>query len=232
MSESKEISKELSASDMVALLEGNSQSVHSTEKALTSVTKVGDYLPYIQLCGSNTKQVKRGEFPMGHFSLVENKKLVDLGNVFTAFLVSWRPKAMQYAPSVVSYFDTESAEFKKIQQEADAPNSNKGFGPEFLIWLPDSKKLATFFLGNKTGRSEAPNLIACIKGARKCRIESVLIEDRRNDRSWHGPKMRPYDLEISSIPDRDELSRQLKKFNNPPVASTEAAEPDSEDSRG
>lgn len=227
--ENQELTAEVSANDMINIMKSQGQSKYATEKALSTVTKVGSYLPYIQLMGSNSKVVKRKQFPMGNFALVENKVNHDLGDSFVAYLISWRPKAMQYAPTVQSYFDTESEAFKAVEAKADTKDSNCGFGAEFLLWLPDSRKLATLFLGNKTGRNEAPNLIACIEsGVHKCRINAELIEDKKNDRDWHGAKLFPYDLDIKVFPSPDELKEQLEKFNNPPAATSEPSEKDEE----
>jgi hypothetical protein len=230
MSQDTGLTTELSAADTLALLQSQSRGKHADDQALSVVTKVGDWLPYIQLMGSNNKEVKRGQFPIGHFALVENKKNIDIGNSFVAYLLSWRPKAMQFAPTVVSFFDTKSEGFQKIQAKADQKDSNCGFGPEFLVWLPEQKKLATFFLGNKTGRNEAPNFISCLeKEVRKCRVISDLIEDKRQNREWHGAKIMPYDLEIAVFPPREELLHWLEKFNNPKdseAGPAEAAEGD------
>lgn len=221
--------KELSAAQMIALMQEQGKSKHATEKALSTVTKVGNYLPYIQLHGSNSKIVKRGQFKMGNFALTKSKVNHDLGDSFITFAISWRPKAMQYKPTVLSVFDIESAQFKAIEAKDGQKDSNCGFGAEFLLWLPEHKELATLFLGNATGRNEAPNLISSVGSA--CRIGSVLIENKKYE--WHGAKVFPYDLPVNVWPDGDFLAEELKKFNNPPASTTDVAEKDdSEEGRG
>lgn len=208
--------------DVNALLQ-STPSKYVTETALSVVTKVGNFLPYITLMSSNSAEVKRGKFPMGHFALHTSKtQLLDLGSEVIMFLVAWRPKAMQYLPSVLSYFDAESEEFKAIVRVADMQNSNKGFGPEFLVWLPEQERFATYFLGNKTCRNEAPNLISLIDtGKRVCLQVANLIENRKH--SWHGPVTKSYDLEIK-MPPVDTLKEELEKFQNPPSATEAPAE--------
>lgn len=197
-------------------------SKYATTTALTEVTKVGDWLPYIQLMGGNSVEVKRGEFPMGHFCLKKNRQMLDLGEEFVCYLLSWRPKAMQFAPKVLSFFDTASEAFKDIQQRSKGKNAGCGYGPEFLLWLPGQKELATYFMGNKTGRNESPNLIALIEnGVFKCKQQSHLIED--GEYAWHGAKTLPYDLEIE-LPPMTLLTDELQKFNSPPAAQEEVAE--------
>ena len=214
--------KELATQDAVKNLLAANPSKFATDVALATVSSSG-YLPYIQLFGANSQEVKRGEFPMGHFGLNKGKdNRIDLGDEFVGFFLSWRPKAMVYKPEVLSFFDPSAEAFKKIQAEADEPNSNKGFGAEFLVWLPQHKEFATYFLGNKTGRNEAPNLIGPMtdtQGPLACIQKAKLIETARY--SWHGPSTLPFDLDIDPMPEVGALANQLEKFNNPPVAVKE-----------
>jgi len=90
-----------------------------------------------------------------------------------------------------------------------------------LIWLPDPKELVTYFLGNKTGRNEAPNMIALIDSGKYIgQIVSHVIETPKN--TWHGPQTCECDLPVS-MPPPDVLVAQLKKFNNPKDAEQAAA---------
>ena len=227
---SEELSTELATPNAIADLVASSESKYASEQALATVTKVGNYLPYLQLLGSNSMEVKRGNFPMGHFGLRRSKNVVeDLGSEVAIFVINWRPKAMQYAPDVLSFFDVSSDAFKEIQSTADNKNSSKGYGPEFLLWLPEVKAFATYFLGNKTGRNESPNILGPFKsdGPFVCLQKSELIETK--DFSWHGPLTKPYNLSIE-MPPLDKLSEELRKFNNPPATVRSPVETDTEDS--
>lgn len=217
---------ERSAADTLALLD--KEAGLPDANVLAEITKVGDFLPYIQLCSSNTKECKTGQFPMGHFALRENKQFIDLGTEFIVMLLALRPKAMQFKPNVAQFFDPTTPQFKQIQAEADVPNSHKCFGPEFFVWLPVQQKFATYYLGNKTGRNESPSLIACMSATRVCKQKSELIENK--DHSWHGPKTLPYDLPITQPP-LDELQKLLEKFKNPPAVTVEPAEAAENDTR-
>lgn len=215
------LSVRASAAD-IAALRRNSQSKYATELAQNKMTKSRDWLPYIQLMGSNATEVKKGEFPIGHFALCKNKKKIDLGDKFPMLILSWRPKAMIFAPKVVNYFDPESDDFKKIQATADQQDSGKAFGPEFLVWVPEVHELATYFMGSKTARNESPSLIAVLdEGTGLCQQESYLIETPKF--SWHGPRTLDYDHEIE-YPRMDLLQEELEKFNNPPATPVEQVE--------
>lgn len=219
-----------SPDDVKNLLASVGPSKYATETALSEVTKVGDWLPYIQLMGSNSIEVKKGEFPMGHFALRKNRRMIDMGEEFIAYLIAWRPKAMQFAPKVLSYFDSTSEAFKAIEEKSKSKNAGCGYGPEFLVWLPEYKEMVTYFLGNKTGRNESPNLIALITdGTYKCKQKSHLIDD--GEHSWHGPMTLPYDLDIE-LPSVVTLRKELDKFNNPPAAIEEVTEEAGEDETG
>lgn len=182
---------------------------------LAEVTKAGDYLPYISLMSSNSKEVKSGEFPVGHFALRQGRTMKDLGKKVVMLLLDVRPKAMRFTPDVKSFFDSSDPAFQEIMEKADEKNSKMTFGPEFLVWLPGESLncFATYYLGNKTGRNESPNLIARIEnGTRICVQEAFLIESK--DYSWHGPRTHPYDLDYSRPP-REALVAELEKFANP-----------------
>ena len=223
---------QLATPDAIKSLVANSQAKYANEKALEVVTKVNDFLPFISLYGSNSKEVKQGKFPMGHFGLRRSKDdIVDLGAECVMFVIAWRPKAMQYNPEPISFYDTESEQFKEIQATADQQDSGKGFGPEFLIWLPgDVKAFATYFLGNKTGRNESPNLVGPLNedGPFACIQEAILIDPPKSKYSWHGPKTRKYDLDVE-MPPVDQFQKELERFNNPPDSAKEVAEKDKEE---
>jgi hypothetical protein len=225
MSEETGLSTQLSAADTIALLQKQSGSKYATAKALTAVTKAGEYLPYIQVMGSNSNPVKEGKCQMGHFYLTKGKQLIDLGTSMVAMLISWRPKAMQYSPEVLSYFDTESEKFQAVAARAEQPQSGCGNGPEFLVWLPEHGELATFYFGNASGRVEGPNVVAAMgKGELKCRFNCEIARNEKRKQMWHVAKMYPYELEINVAPPTDLLMTHLDKFNNPKESVLEVAE--------
>jgi hypothetical protein len=231
--ENTEIATQASAADYLALLEQSND--NQDNKAIAAVTKTNDFLPYLQLFGSNSKEVKRGEFPMGHFAVVKDKKRTDLGRTFSFLVIAWRPKAMQYAPEVLAYYDHNSPEFKRIQDLADTKDSNKGFGPEFLIWIPSVESFATFFFGNKSSRKASPDLIAIINGpqgaSRNATVTAELIEFKKgnNEYSWHAPKVSACDLALSPMPDINTLREQIAKFKDPPKQAVKEQDTDTKE---
>lgn len=213
-----------------SMLAAAGQSKYATEEAALSVTKVGDWLPYMTVEGSNSKNVKQKKIQLGVFGLVEGKSIIDLGEEVVCVVLAWRPKAAEFEPKVLSFYDVSSDEFKKIQARAELPGlNNAACGPEFLIWLPERQKLCTFHFGNKSMRMEAPNLLAGLKdpangGIFQCRLFCKYIEKPKF--SWHCPETKPFKGELTSFPDAGYLQTELTKFLNPPQATEQAGEKD------
>jgi hypothetical protein len=211
-----------SAADTIALLQQQNQSKYGTSKALAQVTKAGDYLPYLQALGSNSPEVQEGKFQMGHIVLSKGKAKSDLGTSIIAMLLAWRPKAMQFKPSIQNYYNPDSEAFKRIEIESMQPNSGKAYGPEFLVWLPEYKEIATVFFGSATGRVEAPNIISALTNGKVfARLACELIEYKKQSKKYHGWRYYPYDVPVTVMPPHDQLQDVLSKFCNPP--ETEAA---------
>lgn len=194
------------------------QAKHANDENFLAVTSTG-YLPRIQLMGSSSTAVKEGKFAMGNFALVDGKNLIDLTKEFVAVVLSWRPKAMMFTEQIISYYNPSTDAFKDIQAKADAKIQGYGWGPEFLLWLPEHKRLATYFLANPTGRREAPNIKSHMH--RTCAIESILIKTAKY--TWHGPRTKDYNLDVV-MPESGVVAPELEKFNNPPETEVEAAE--------
>lgn len=229
MSEEQGLAELASFEDIGALIDGVDVNPYATNKALADVTKVGDWLPYLQILDGNSAIVKAGEQPIGTFAFTQNRKLVNLGKEFNCLLLAWRPKAMIFLSPPTAFYDPNSDDFKNIEQTADQPNSNKGYGPELLLWLPDHELFITYFLGNKTGRNEAPNMIALINAkSYRARLKTHLIKamvpdkatGQKIERTWFGPQVDTTDVAIA-MPPTDRLISELKKFNTPPKATQE-----------
>lgn len=184
------------------------------------VSSPSSFLPYVQLLGSNSEKVKDGSFPIGHFALCENQQLVDLGDEFITILLAWRPKAMRFGEEPISVHDPNDPEFQRIKAEALGPNSEgTGFGPEFLLWVPDYERYATYFLGNKTGRREAGNVQTFMGQA--CKLKSHLIKTKKY--SWHGPQVAEFAGNVK-VPDWTEAEEIVNIFKNPPKSDVESVD--------
>jgi hypothetical protein len=196
---------------------------NANDKTLAQVTSSGEYLPYLQILGSNNESVQRGEQPVGTWGLTQSKQIQNLGKAITVLVLAWRAKAMSYDP-VAAYFDPEDPKFKEIAAKSESPNSGCGYGVEFLLYLTDHGKFATYFCGTKTARREAPNIIAVIqKPSRQCQIKAELIESKRNGYKWHGPQTKSFDSPVANMPSMEDLQKWVTKFTNPPKEEKEEA---------
>ena len=198
------------------------ESKFATGNVLASMVTTG-FLPRVQVMGGNNDAVKEGKFPIGHFACITGKSLEDLTSEFVAVVLSWRPKAMQFQPEAIAFFDPSKDSFKAIQDRADnVPQSGCGYGPEYLLWLPDYEKFATFFCANITARNEAPNIHTFMRKA--CIFRAEVIKSKKY--TWHGPKVGKCDLEVK-LPAAGPMQETLEKFNNPPETEAEVVKEES-----
>lgn len=192
----------------------NALSKYSTPENFEATTSAG-YLSRVQVMGSSCNEVKKKLFPMGEFALVNGKSFKQLSTEFDAYVLSWRPKAMQFIPEVLSFYNPRSDDFKKIQARAGQPNAGCGFGSEFLLWIPTFECFATFFMGNSSGRRESPAVMTFLGKA--ATFKCVYIETKQN--SWHAAEVRKCEIDLGQ-PDVDKMNEVLAEFNNPPETET------------
>lgn len=192
----------------------------------------GSFLPYMQLFTSNSDEVKTGMIPVAHYGLVEGKekKLTPLGNRVLCSPVAWRAKAMFFKTAdgkPLAYHNPKSEEFKSIRDKANEDsNSGNMYGVEFLVWLPETKKLATFFMGTKTARNAAGPVHALLPrsgGSLKLGVLTAQLIDN-GDYKWHGPVMNLSDQSFDN-PNGEELTKAIVDFLNPRDSVPEEAAP-------
>ena len=206
--------------------EAENQLVKFSDDDFAAAASSGSYFPRLQLMTSNSKQCKNGEFPINHFALVVDQTFTDLGDEVDILVLSWRPKAIDIGDEIISVFDPNADEFKRIQQEAENPNSGCMFGPEYLVYIPQVEKFATFFMGSKTMRREAPNVKARIKKAGT--LKAGKIENKKY--TWFSPQIVPCSTPFDP-PAQDKLLEAVESFNNPTSSNTEKVEESEERAR-
>ena len=173
----------------------------------------------IQLFGSSSDVVKRGDFPMGHLGIVDGKEITDLGESFDCFVLGYRLKAMRFGDEMEVLFDHEDAAFKAIVEESKEKDSDCMFGPEFLLWIPEHG-FVPYHLNNKSAQYEAKPMRALV--AQAATIKVVFIEGK--EFSWHAPKVTKCTVPLDSQPNADEVKAEMHKFRNPEIVQSEMAE--------
>jgi hypothetical protein len=203
---------------------GDQPVVKYDDKTFDGLAQGTDFPPRLQFFSGKTDQAVTGKIPVNHFGLVINKdNLIDLGTEVDVGILSWRPKAIRIAQdgNVYNYHDPNSQEFKAVITESKIQDSGCFYGPEFLVYVPGSDKIATLLFGSMSARNEAP----AVKNqmGKMCTLKSKLIETKKF--KWMVPIGLPCSTPPSTEPDPEKLLSELNKFNNPKSAVVEKAEP-------
>jgi hypothetical protein len=196
------------------------------------------WIPYIQIMATQNELVAQGKFSAGTMTLVKGKERIDLTKEFNAFVVAWRPKAMQYKPETISFFNPNSDEYKQVAYKAkEVKDSNCGVGGEFLLYLPDQQCFATFFFGNATARNEIANVLGLthtktedgnvVPTLQPIIFQTQLIKNKRGQ-IWYGPQVKKCELDLQ-LPDFNIARDILVRFKNPVEKEVEVAETETRD---
>jgi len=171
------------------------------------------YLPRFQLFTSNSDACKEGKIPIGHYALVLDDSITDLGDCVDVLIISYRPKAVKVeGDELIISFDLESDVFKSVMAQAELPNSGCMYGNELLLWIPAVQQFATYHMNNKTARREAKAVKPLL--GRQATFKVHLIKTSRY--SWHGPVVLPCSAPIE-MPPADKLTAEAHRFHNPSV---------------
>lgn len=175
-------------------------------------TKAGSFLPRLQLMTSNSDQCKKTDgFPVNHYALVRGKNLQDLGIEVDVLVVEWRPKALEMGDSIITEFDPNSDEFKRIQDKTDEKDSNCMFGPEYLVFIPTIMEWATFFMGSKSSRNESGNMRTRLQKAATLKGQEL----SNKNFTWYSPSVGPCSTPFE-VPSQEDIMEQRDTFLNPP----------------
>jgi len=192
------------------------------EEDFDSMTTAATYLPRLQLFGSKSDACAEGKIPIGHYGLVKDDDITDLGEEVNLVIITWRPKAIKLGGDMpITVFDAQSELFQEIKKLADVKDSGCMYGNEFLVWIPDAGVFAHFHMNSKTARREAKKMKPLIGGAAtlKCR----LIDPPTSKYKWHGPVVLPCSIPLD-MPEDNVLREEYTKFQNPPEQTIEVAE--------
>jgi hypothetical protein len=188
------------------------------DKAFDATSAGGKYLPRLQLMTSNSEKCKCGEFPINSYALVIGETYHDLGKEVDCLVIAWRPKAIEMGDAVITIHDHTDPEYARIVAKSEEKDSGCMHGPEFLMWVPSKEKFATFFLGSKSGRKEAPAIRALLRQA--ATLKSKKIETPKY--TWYAPQATPCSTPFK-MPEMSDVMIEVEKFNNPPKSEVEKA---------
>lgn len=212
--------------ELAKLMETQTELQKFGDDVFEIVSKVGDFLPRLQLMTSNSDQCKDGSFQVNHYGLVKGKNIEDLGESIDILVLTFRPKAIEMGETTICVYDPKpingraTGEFARIAEKSEIPNSGCMFGPEFLVWIPSTKEFATFFMGSKSARNESPNVKRLLGKA--ATLKSQKLQNSRF--VWYSPLATPCSTPFE-LPGTAALAEVVQKFNNPPESEVEKVEP-------
>jgi hypothetical protein len=195
-----------------------------SDDVFDKVASGSGFLPRLMLYGSNSNLVKEEKVQIGYSLVTGKDSYTYLGRECNILPLGWRPKAMEIGDSVITSHDISSIEFQRIKARADnEKDSGCMYGPEYLVWIPDLKKFATFLMGSTTSRNESPKLKALLKDKKAATLKTKLYSNK--DYKWHGPEViacsTPFDLPVL-----EEILEVVNTFNNPKESDVEGVDPE------
>jgi hypothetical protein len=172
------------------------------------------FLPYIQLFTLKSNAVAEGNIQGGHYGLVRDGNITDLGKEINICLLAVRARAFfKDGNNVTVIFDREDSEYKRIEGLQANKVQGAMTGPEVLCWLPAEETFATFFCGSPTLKKEARTWGKYL-GKQPVTLKAKLCENAKG--KWHGPVTVPFSGSLAPMPSAEEVGEELKKFKNPP----------------
>lgn len=182
------------------------------------------FLPRIKLMQSGAAEVAQRKAQAGELCLVVGKdKFEKFGDSFDCLPIQVRAHAMDFSDraKIINSYDMNSKLFEEIKERSKTQNSNCAYGPEFLIWLPEQQKFATFFFANPTMRGRAGDMINLL--LKPATVASEFIPSKQYG-GWFAPVIIPCSTPFE-LPSTDEIMTYNGSFSNPsPDEETELAE--------
>ncbi len=191
------------------------------DKALAGLS--GDFLPRVMVMQGLSRPVIAEKIKAGNFGLVEGDKEnpKDLGEVFDAFVIHVRAKAMYVEGETIvdDVYDHTDPVFERIRNATKAEGEANMYGAEFLIYLLKEKKFATFFYGNPTLRRE----IGTTKGMVGKPVTFLKKKISAKGKTWYGLTTTACVSTYADGPTNDALKAEIERFQKPQSKKREAA---------
>ena len=215
----------LSPMDALAALLAPSE---EEKKAVAAVMGGGGaFLGYVQFMSSNNNKVKSGEIPVKTFCYNQGGQMEQLGTAVDVLILASRSTAVDNSGEKPVFCHDPALDekgnftgvFKQIVDDSDKKDSNCFFGPEYLLWIPQIEKFATFLMGSLTARNDAHTLQSLV--AKAATLTSHMIPNKK-----YGPYPSPIAEECNTVfemPEPAVILEQVEKFKNPPQPKVEEA---------
>lgn len=189
-------------------------------------------LPRLQLY-TKGMAINRRLIKSGHYGIPESAdEITDLGPSIDVLVLARRPKAvdMSYSEAIITSFDPESAEFRRIAAKALEKESNCMYGPSFLVIERNNlQRPLEFFCGTKGSRAEAKKIYKFLALSAQ-QIEARGLKDEKphgplamtltarlvkeGKYSWHVPVSNKCTTPFTELAD-EKIGDAIKKFITP-----------------
>jgi hypothetical protein len=170
----------------------------------------------------------------GHYGIPESAtEITDLGPSIDLLVLARRPKAVDMSDShaIITSFDTESVEFKRMAAKSLEKESNCMYGPSFLVIERNNlQRPLEFFCGTKSSRAEAKNIFPFLAlsaeqikarglkhekphGPLAMTLTSRLVEEGKY--SWHVPVANECTTPFTELLADEKIIDEIIKFIAP-----------------
>ena len=183
------------------------------------------FLSRVQLY-TKGKAINHGLVMPGEYGIAESEdQITRLGKSMDVVPLAFRAKAIDLSDtdSIVSSFDLNSDEFKRIQDASTTENSGCMWGPSFLFFERSTERFLEWFCNNDSARREAGKVGPFLP--KDGQVHAMTMGSRVAEKktySWHVPTIAECSTPIK-LPPADEVAREIERFLNPPKASAEKA---------
>jgi hypothetical protein len=207
------------------------------DEGFDKLAKGVDFLARLQLF-SKGKAINQGLITPGNWGIPEGDAITDLGKTVDLMPFARRPKAIDLSDkdAIVTNYDMESEEFKRIAAASGQQDSGCMYGPSFLVLERTTGRLLEYFCGTKSTRSEAKKIYPFLRVteadiAARPALEGTEPHDalpftvniKLIDGKWsyHVPVVIRCSTPFTRIPPMEKIIFEMTRFINPSDAGIE-----------
>jgi len=194
------------------------------------IAQSATFLARLQLY-TKGKAIDKGLISPGHYGIPESgDEITDLGVSINVLVLARRPKAVDMSDSdaIITSYDPNSPEFKRIADKSLEKESNCMYGPSFLVIERNNwQRPLEFFCGTKSTRAEAKKIYQFLpvsaeqikkrglkdvepQGPQPAMLTVRFVE--KGKYSWHVPVASKCTTPFTKMLPIERLSDEIRKF--------------------
>jgi hypothetical protein len=193
------------------------------------LAKSADWLGRLQLY-TKGKAINKGLIRPGHYGVPDgDDDIIDLGDSIDILPLARRPKAIDMSDkdAIITCYNPESEEFRRIVKQSSEPESHCMFGPSFLVIERSTGRFLEYYCGTKSARQESKKLFPYLPltaadiaasedkdrqphGPLPATLKVKLAEARSF--SWHVPQVVKCSTPFAQIPAFEVIKAEVAKF--------------------